>query len=160
MRHFLYRAVVLLSVLFVCASFPAYAGYTNEEKRETECPTPDKREKYVSERLETISKEVGLTEEEKTVLKSELLRYDNNRFSHFKKTRQLRKELEKSGLSDSEYTSLLNQILEAELDRGKETVNLFKRLENKLSPEKRAKVYLSLRSYNGKIGKNIRGNHN
>lgn len=160
MRHFLYQTLVLLSVLFGGASFPALAESTDQEWNQQECQNPDKRSKYLSDRLETISKEAGLTAEEKAFLGSELLKYDNNRLTLYKKTRDLKKQMERSGLSAAEYTSLLNKILEAELERGKETVNLFNRLESMLSPEKRAKVYISLRSYNYKVAKRIRGNKN
>lgn len=157
MRHFLYQTIVLLSVLFGGASFPALAEPTDQEWNQQECQNPDKRSKYLSDRLETISKEAGLTAEEKAFLGSELLKYDNNRLTLYKKTRDLKKQMERSGLSAAEYTSLLNKILEVELERGKETVNLFNRLESMLSPEKRAKVYISLRSYNYKVAKRIRG---
>lgn len=158
MRHFLHQTIVLISVLFGGASFPAFAEVTGQELIQQDCQNPDKRSKYLTDRLETISKEVGLTAEEKAFLGSELLKYDNNRFTLYKKTRDLKKQMEKPGLSAGEYTSLLNKILEAELERGKETINLFNRLESMLSPEKRAKVYISLRSYNNKVAKRIRGN--
>ena len=114
------------------------------------------RQKFFQDRLDHITEVAGLTAEEKAFVSAELTKYDDKRIELFKKGKELRDAMAKPGLTDKEYASLLEKVLDADLERTKETLNLFKRLESKLSPEKRAKVYVGLRTFNAKVAQKIR----
>ena len=158
MGNAIIKGLSVLCLLFGLSMPKALADGTVPQNPagQTELQNQDKRQKFFNDRLDHIAEVAELTAEEKTFLATELSKYDNSRIALYKKAKDLREAMAKPGLTDKEYTALLEQVLGTDLDKTKETIILFKRLEAKLSPEKRAKVYTGLRTFNAKIAQKIR----
>ena len=144
------------ALLFLAAVPNLNAQNRRTEPLRGETRGADLRQKYLRDRLETLAKLADLTEEEMNFVSTELSKYDANRLELYKKSRGLREDMKKSGLTDKEYRELLKQVLQTDLDRTKETIALFDRLGEELSPEKSAKIYTGLRAFNSNLGRRLR----
>ena len=154
MKQIFYTILLLAGVFFSTPSL--LWAFPVQDPPEFGDQHQDRKTRYFAERLEFIAKFAGLTDEEKEIVKSELLKYDNNRLDLYREERKFRQALTRSGLTEKEYADFLTQALKADSDRAGEMTDLFERLSAKLSPEKAAKVFLGLRSYNTRVAKKLR----
>lgn len=146
----------LFSVSVLTLSATSLASISETQETETQVRTYNKHQEYITKRLDAVSKAAALTEEEKKFVGEELLKSDRSRFEFFKKSRELRQKMGTPTLSETEYAGLLTQFLDLEQERVNITKSFYKRLETKLSNEKRAKIYLELRKYNARFASRIR----
>lgn len=118
----------------------------------------DKHNKLVALRMQHIKNTVELTAEEENKLNTALISLDKSRFSIWKQSMQIRKDLEsQKTLTDEEAMRHLEKLIALDQELENTHISFFKSLEKLgFSPQQRLRIYISLKKFHGKMGKFIR----
>lgn len=116
------------------------------------------REKYLKERIEAISKEANLTNEERDLVFAELNKYDNVRLKTWSETRKVYSDISRLGdnAKSEQYLKSYKKLQELTAQHHKASQDFMRALIDKLTPEKAFKVYMSYRQFNTKTGRQLR----
>ncbi|MDO5016911.1 MAG: hypothetical protein Q4E10_00935 [Porphyromonas sp.] len=137
---------------------PIDLGTTDQEDQAAKT----RREQYLQDRLNAISKAAQLTEAEQAVVTVELEKYDQVRFKTWREARKIYEEIAKAGskATDEQYKEGLERLNTINAERDKANSDFINALQQKLSPKKAYLTYEACHRFNVQTSRRLRHSRN